>query len=135
MSKGERWLLGLPVLLLTGVLHSNAQTQTTSINIKNAIELALANNYSLKADSLNNQVADYRVGVARADLRPQVNFSSKAEYNPELPSQMLPGRFINQPIKTWSLFSLEHATLWVALLKQHRPSSKKAPACRSMRLN
>jgi len=102
MSKGRRWLLSLQVLLLTGVhlvQHSKLQAQTTSINIKNAIELALANNYSLKADSLNNQIAGYRVRVARADLRPQVNFSSKAEYNPELPSQMLPGKFINQPDK------------------------------------
>jgi outer membrane protein len=99
MSKGRRWFLSLPVLLLTVIIHSRVQAQTTSINIKSAIDLALANNYSLKADSLNNQIAAYRVRVAKADFLPQVNFSSKAEYNPELPSQMLPGKFIGEPDK------------------------------------
>jgi len=87
------------VLLMIGFLRSTAQTPTTSIDIKSAIDLALANNYSLKADSLNNQVAAYRIQIAKADFLPQVNFNSKAEYNPALPSQMLPGNFVGQPAK------------------------------------
>lgn len=99
MSKRRRWFRNLPILLLFGVLRSEAQSPTTSIDIKRAIDMALANNYSLKADSLNNPIAGYNVRVAKGAWLPQVNFSSKAECNPELPSQMLPGKFIGQPDK------------------------------------
>ena len=99
MSKRRRWLTSLPVLLLIGVLRSEAQSPTTSIDIKQAIDMALANNYSLKADSLNNPIAGYGVRVAKAAWLPQLNFSSKAEYNAALPSQMLPGKFIGEPDK------------------------------------
>ena len=61
--------------------------------------MALTNNYSLKADSLNNPIAGYGVRVAKSALLPQLNFSSKAEYNAALPSQMLPGKFIGEPDK------------------------------------
>lgn len=61
--------------------------------------MALTNNYSLKADSLNNPIAGYNVRVAKSALLPQLNFSSKAEYNAALPSQMLPGKFIGEPDK------------------------------------
>ncbi|HEX6426025.1 MAG TPA: TolC family protein [Niastella sp.] len=99
MSKRRRWFRSMPVLLLLGVLHSPAKSQTSSITIKSAIDMALANNYTLKADSLNNQIAGYRTRIARADFLPQVNFSSRAEYNPALPSQMLPGNIVGQPDK------------------------------------
>ena len=61
--------------------------------------MALTNNYSLKADSLNNPITGYSVRVAKSALLPQLNFSSKAEYNAALPSQMLPGKFIGEPDK------------------------------------
>jgi outer membrane protein len=99
MSKRRRWFRSLPVLLLIGVLRSEAQSSTTSIDIKQAINMALTNNYSLKADSLNNSIAGYNVRVAKSALLPQLNFSSKAEYNAALPSQMLPGKFIGEPDK------------------------------------
>jgi outer membrane protein len=99
MSKRRRWFRSLPVLLLIGVLRSEAQSPTTSIDIKQAINMALANNYSLKADSLNNSIAGYNIRVAKSAWLPQVNFSSKAEYNAALPSQMLPGKFIGEPDK------------------------------------
>lgn len=99
MSKRRRWFRSLPVLLLIGVLRSEAQSPTTSIDIKQAINMALTNNYSLKADSLNNPIAGYGVRVAKSALLPQLNFSSKAEYNAALPSQMLPGKFIGEPDK------------------------------------
>jgi outer membrane protein len=99
MSKRRRWFRSLPVLLIFGVLRSEAQSPTTSIDIKSAVDLALANNYSLKADSLNTSIAGYNTRVAKGAWLPQVNFNSKAEYNPELPSQMLPGKFIGQPDK------------------------------------
>ena len=93
MSKRRRWFRSLPVLLIFGVLRSEAQSPTTSIDIKSAVDLALANNYSLKADSLNTSIAGYNTRVAKGAWLPHVNFNSKAEYNPELPSQMLPGKF------------------------------------------
>ncbi len=61
--------------------------------------MALAFNPSLKADSINKQIAGHQVGVARADLRPRVNFNSKTEYNPAIASQMLPGEILGQPSK------------------------------------
>src|SRR5690242_18945082 len=97
MSKAGRWFRSMPVLILAGVLHGSAKSQTTSINIRSAIDLALANNYTLKADSLNNQVARDKVSIAKADFLPQVNFYNKMEYNAALPSQMLPGKVIGQP--------------------------------------
>lgn len=91
--------MGMPVLLLITFAGIRARSQSTTLTISRAIEMALAGNPLLKADSLNRQIAGHQVGVARADLRPQVNFNSKAEYNPAIASQMLPGEIIGQPSK------------------------------------
>jgi len=99
MSNRKRQHASIATLLLVCLVGRNAQAQDSPMTIKIAIETAMANNYSLKADSLNKQVAAYKVGVAKADFLPQVNFSNKMEYNPAIPSQMLPGELIGQPGK------------------------------------
>ncbi len=99
MRKINKWKVGMPVLLIISLLSIQARSQSTNITIRTAIELALANNPSLKADSLNRQIAAHQVGIAKAALLPQVNFNSKAEYNPAIATQMLPGAIAGQPSK------------------------------------
>jgi len=103
MHKRRRWLVGMPMLFMIAVASIQAsaqsQPQSTTLTISKAIEMALAFNPSLKADSINKQIAGHQVSVARADLRPQVNFNSKTEYNPAIASQMLPGEIVGQPSK------------------------------------
>jgi outer membrane protein len=71
------------------------------INMKTAIEVALANNYSLKADSMNLLVTDYQNKILKADFLPQVNYSGKTEYNPAIATQMFPGEIVGQPGKDY----------------------------------
>jgi len=71
------------------------------LKMTEAIEIALANNYSLKADSMNLLVTDYQNKTLKADFLPQVNFSSKGEYNPAIANQMLPGYIVGQPGKDY----------------------------------
>ncbi len=99
MRQRRRWFLCLAMWLMASLISNTANSQTTSINIKSAIETAMANNYSLKADSMNILTAGYQVNIAKADFLPQVNYNSKTEYNPAIPSQMLPGNVIGQPSK------------------------------------
>ena len=89
--------LMIPVLYL--LISHRSIAQQSPLNMKQAIELAIANNYSLKADSMNLLVSDYNNKVAKADFLPQVNYSSKTEYNAAIPSTMLPGSVAGQPGK------------------------------------
>jgi outer membrane protein TolC len=90
----------LKVLILVSCLVSiHESIAQTSLNMKQAIEIAIANNYSLKADSMNLLVSDYKNRTVRANLLPQVNYYSKAEYNIAIPSTMLPGTIAGQPGK------------------------------------
>lgn len=74
-------------------------SQTGPLTMKQAIDIALQNNLSLKADSMNLSVTDHQNRIVRADLLPQVNYSGKAEVNLALPAQMIPGQFVGQPSK------------------------------------
>jgi len=71
------------------------------LTMRAAIDQALTYNTSLKADSMNLQTAAYQARTAKADLLPQVSYTAKAEYNPSIPSQMLPGYVIGQPGKDY----------------------------------
>ena len=73
----------------------------SALNMKQAIEIAMKNNYSLKADSMNLPITDYQNKTTRADLLPQVNFSGKTEYNAATAKQMLPGYIVGQPAKDY----------------------------------
>lgn len=88
----------LPLLALLAAQRSTAQTP---LNIKTAIDLAITNNYSLKADSMNLLTPAYQTKIWKADFQPQVNYSSKAEYNLAIASQMVPGSMIGQPAKDY----------------------------------
>lgn len=92
------FLFVLSVLCISGGM---VRAQSTSITIKSAIDIALANNYALRADSLNIQVAGYKNKQTAGGYLPQVNYGSKFNYNPAIPSQMLPGTIAGQPSKDY----------------------------------
>lgn len=92
----------IPALLLAIGLcfaGTSARAQSPELDMKTAIQIAISNNYSLKADSMNIIAAGYQKKVAQADWLPQVNFSNKMEYNVSIASQMVPGSMVGQPSK------------------------------------
>jgi outer membrane protein len=91
-------------LLMITVMCISVQTlraQSDSINIRQAIDIALANNYGLQADSLNMTVTKYQNKQLSGSYLPQVSYSSKMNYNMAIPSQMLPGAIGGQPNKDY----------------------------------
>ena len=66
---------------------------------REAINIALVNNRSLRSDSLNISITDSRNKEPAGRYRPHVSYSSQTEYNPAIPSQMLPGAIAGQPSK------------------------------------
>ena len=91
--------LSLPLIYLL-VAH-RSYGQSGPMSMKQAIGIAIANNYSLKADSMNLLVTEYQNKTQRADFMPQVNYASKYEYNLALPTQMIPGEFVGQAGKEY----------------------------------
>ena len=91
--------LGMPLVYLLIAHKSMGQTQ--AMTMKNAIAIAMANNYSLKADSMNLLVTEYQNNAQRADFMPQVSHAGKYEYNLALPAQMVPGEFVGQSGKDY----------------------------------
>ena len=87
----------IPALYILIAHRSSAQSEPLSI--KKAIDVALANNRSLRADSLNIQVTDQKNKELAGYYRPQVNYSSATEYNPAIASQMVPGSMLGQADK------------------------------------
>jgi outer membrane protein TolC len=73
--------------------------QSAPMNIKTAIDIALTNNRSLRSDSLNIAISNSKNKELSGFYKPQVNYSSSTEYNPAIPSQMLPGTIAGQPDK------------------------------------
>jgi outer membrane protein len=99
MSKRVKWVLKLIIPVLYTLVAHRSVGQSAPLNIKDAIDMALANNRSLRADSLNISISDEKNKQLAGLYRPQVNYSSGTEYNPAIPSQMLPGSVANQPDK------------------------------------
>jgi outer membrane protein TolC len=67
--------------------------------MKQAIDIALSNNHSLRADSLNQLIAAFKNKETAGYYLPQVNMSSRMDYAPIIGSQMLPGTMLGQPAK------------------------------------
>jgi outer membrane protein len=99
MSNTLNRFLKMLVLAICLFLAQRSISQETPMGIKRAIETALANNRSLKADSLNISVTEYKNKEIAGLYRPQVNYSSGSEYNPALPSMMVPGSMVGEPSK------------------------------------
>jgi len=87
----------IPVFYLLVAHRSIAQSEP--LTIRSAIDIALANNRSLRSDSLNIQITDNKNKELAGLYRPQVNYKTGAEYNPAIGTQMLPGSIAGQPEK------------------------------------
>lgn len=101
MKRNQNRLTKLFITIAFCVTATQGFSQETPLNMNQAIKIAIANNNSLKADSMNMIVTDYQNKVQKADLLPQVNYSGKTEYNPAIASQMLPGNLVGQPGKDY----------------------------------
>lgn len=77
----------------------NSSAQSKSIDLKTAITTAIENNDALRADSLNIIIQEYRKRELEGWFLPQVNYSSKFNYNRKISTQMLPGSVVGQPSK------------------------------------
>ena len=99
--KKHKSLLLILTCAITGTCFQPAKAQTEPVNIKQAIDIAFANNYGLQADSLNMAVTSYQNKQLLSGYLPQVSSSSKFNYNVKLASQMLPGAFAGQPGKDY----------------------------------
>ena len=73
--------------------------QSLSIDLKTAIKTSVEQNQALRADSLGIVIQDYENKELAGWFLPQVNFSSKTNYNRKIASQMLPGSMAGQPSK------------------------------------
>jgi outer membrane protein TolC len=94
-------LRNLLVLTTMSIGFCVAQAQTGSVNIKQAIDIAFANNYGLQADSLNMTVTSYQNKQLLSGYLPQVTSSGKVNYNMKIANQMLPGTVAGQPNKDY----------------------------------
>ena len=102
MTKQQNHFMKMMVIAVLCCLASvKTLAQSEPLTMKKAIEVALANNYSLKADSMNLLVTDYQNKAQKADFLPQVNYSGKSEYNIAIPTQLLPGNVVGQPGKEY----------------------------------
>lgn len=87
--------------LLFSFQATEVKAQTGPLNIKQAIDIALAGNRSLRSDSLNIAVAGSKHKETAGFYLPQVNYNNVAEYNPSIASQLLPGSVMGQPEKDY----------------------------------
>lgn len=99
MSKKVKLVLKLIVPVLYILAANRSQGQTVPLNVKGAIDIALTNNRSVLADSLNISITNEKNKQLAGLYRPQLNYSSSTEYNPAIASQMLPGAVAGQPDK------------------------------------
>lgn len=97
----------LPVMLITAMVLAGANLKAQEscmpgiLTIKQSLDIALMNNNALRADSLNIGITDYKNKQLKGAYLPQVNYSSKLNYNIAIPSQMLPGKVAGQPEKDY----------------------------------
>jgi outer membrane protein TolC len=96
-SKKQTLVFFLSVSLFA---FNNAFAQT-SMNLKQAIDLALANNSSLRSDSLEISVTQSKNKELAGQMLPQVTYIGGTEYNPAIASQMVPGSLAGQPNKDY----------------------------------
>lgn len=112
MTHQLKKVLTTTAVVMMALLCNKSKAQSASMDMKTAIETAISNNYSLKADSMNLQSARYQISLANAVFLPQVKLSSRNEYNPSIQSQMMPGIMVGQsgkelvPVQMGTSYSL-----------------------------
>ena len=96
-SNTQKQRLLFTLICLTVMLEAKAQNEP--LKLKDAIEMAMKTNADLKADSLGIAESAYRNRETAGRMLPQISYSSVTEYNPAIPSQLLPGAIAGQPSK------------------------------------
>jgi len=82
-----RQLILICALVIAGSKLSAQETPASSpVNIRQAIDIALTNNYGLRADSLNIKATAFKNDEVTGYYLPQVNYSNKFNYNAVIPS-------------------------------------------------
>lgn len=89
----------LITLLLVCTVKGTVTAQTMTLDLRTSVETALTNNNALRADSLHMIIQEYKKRELAGWLVPQVNLSSRTNYNREIATQMLPGSVVGQPSK------------------------------------
>ncbi len=79
MRQQWTWYLKVVVVVFACFICIKAKSQITPVNIRKAIDIALANNYSLKADSLNIVATSYQNSISKGEFRPKANYNSRAD--------------------------------------------------------
>lgn len=99
MTQRNKLILSLLLVTVLCVARRAAYAQTVSIDLKTAIETSIKNNESLRADSLNIIIQEYKSRELAGWFLPQVNYSSRTTYNRVIAKQMIPGSMVGQPSK------------------------------------
>jgi outer membrane protein len=101
MRKKEKQLLSalLITIFVQVIAVTSLNAQEKPLNLKDAIEMALANNRTLRSDSLGIAATQYKNKELAGSFLPQINYSNSIESNIAIASQMVPGAMVNQPSK------------------------------------
>lgn len=81
-------------LLVFGQLHGQVARQVT---LREALDLAAANSVALKKSALDRQSLESRIREERSAGLPQVSAGLDFDTYPLLPTQVLPGDYLNRP--------------------------------------
>ncbi|MFT3683261.1 MAG: TolC family protein [Ferruginibacter sp.] len=101
MKKQIKWYRPGVALLFCCMAAFKTTAQSQALGIKTAIETAMTNNRSLRADSFSIAAAGSKTREIAGLFLPQVNYSSSTEYNPAIASQLLPGAMVGEPGKEY----------------------------------
>lgn len=99
MRTRRKTALYVVIVVLFTILSVMVKAQSQAVSVREAIEIALANNYSLRADSLDIIITGYKNKELAGRYLPQANLSSRTNYNIAIPNQFLPGSMVGQPAK------------------------------------
>lgn len=88
----KQWILLVSMGLLR--FHSQAQTDTLSISMAQAVEMGLAGRFDYKADQIAVTIAANEVSVQKDHWLPELNGSGTLTYNTQEPSTYIPKGFI-----------------------------------------
>lgn len=99
MTQGCKTIASLCIAVVLCLTNKIASAQSLMIDLRTAITTALENNDALRADSLSIVVAEYQKRELQGWFLPQVNYSSRLNYNRKIGTQMLPGAIAGQPSK------------------------------------
>jgi outer membrane protein len=100
MRKPNKIFLTFLLATSAWLVCRNSYAQST-LNLKQAIDIALANNSALRSDSLEILVTQSRNKELTGQMLPQVSYNGGTEYNPAIASQLIPGKLAGQPNKDY----------------------------------